>query len=86
MASGTPIVASDLPSLREVLRDHENAILVEPDNVNVLANGIKLILNDRVLADRLAATARKDVEALTWAARAESVIRFLWRIIAPRFL
>ena len=76
MASGTPIVASDLPSLREVLHNKENAILVEPDDANVLANGIKLLLNDRVLADRLAATARKEVEALTWAARAESVIRF----------
>ncbi len=76
MASGTPIVASDLPSLREVLRDNENAILVEADNVNALANGIKLLLNDRLLADRLAATAHKEVEALTWAARAESVIRF----------
>ncbi|MEK7441276.1 MAG: glycosyltransferase family 4 protein, partial [Chloroflexota bacterium] len=76
MASGTPIVASDLPSLREVLHNKENAILVEPDDANVLANGIKLLLNDRVLADRLAATARKEVEALTWAARAESVIHF----------
>ncbi|MBI5348748.1 MAG: glycosyltransferase family 4 protein [Chloroflexi bacterium] len=76
MASGTPIVASDLPSLREVLRDHENAILVEADDANALANGIKLLLNDRALADRLAATARKDVETMTWSARAESVIRF----------
>jgi glycosyltransferase involved in cell wall biosynthesis len=76
MASGTPIVASDLPSLREVLRDHENAILVTPDDANALANGIRLLLNDRALADRLAAAARKDVEAMTWAARAESVIRF----------
>jgi glycosyltransferase involved in cell wall biosynthesis len=76
MASCTPIIASDLPSLREVLRDNENAILVEADNASALANGIKLLLNDRALADRLAAAAHKDVEAMTWSARAESVIRF----------
>ena len=76
MASGTPIVASDLPSLREVLCHNENAILVEPDNAQALAHGIKLLLNDRSLADRLAATADKEVEAMTWSARAESVIRF----------
>jgi glycosyltransferase involved in cell wall biosynthesis len=76
MASGTPIVASDLPSLREVLRHNENAILVEADDAKALANGIASLLNDRALADRLAVSARKDVEAMTWAARAESVIRF----------
>jgi glycosyltransferase involved in cell wall biosynthesis len=76
MASGTPIVASDLPSLREVLRDNENAILVEADDVKALANGIKKILEDRSLADRLAAAARQEVELMTWAARAETVIRF----------
>ena len=41
MASGRPIVASDLPSLREVLRDGENALLVEPGNPQALTAGIR---------------------------------------------
>lgn len=76
MASGVPIVASNLPSLCEVLRDQHNALLVEPDNVNALANGINLLLSDRSLANSMATTARKEVEGYTWVARAVNVIRF----------
>ena len=32
MAAGRPIVATDLPSMREVLHAEENALLVEPGN------------------------------------------------------
>ena len=32
MAAGTPLVASDLDSIREILRDGENGVLVEPDS------------------------------------------------------
>ena len=39
MASGRPIVASNLPAIREILRDTENAVLVEPGNPDALAAG-----------------------------------------------
>jgi glycosyltransferase involved in cell wall biosynthesis len=32
MAHGKPIVSSDLPVIREVLRDSVNSVLVSPDN------------------------------------------------------
>ncbi|MEK7581842.1 MAG: glycosyltransferase, partial [Patescibacteria group bacterium] len=44
MASGRPIVASDLPSLREVLNEN-NAVFVKPDDPESLAEGIKKIFN-----------------------------------------
>ena len=71
MASGRPIVASDLPSLREVLRHDENALLVEPGNPQALVAGIQRIKNDAALGPRLAARARTDVAQFTWARRAE---------------
>ena len=70
MASGRPIVASDLPAIREVLRDAENALLVEPGNAQALAAGIQRIMDDTALGARLAAQARLDVQAFTWAKRA----------------
>jgi glycosyltransferase involved in cell wall biosynthesis len=71
MASGRPIVASDLPAIREVLRDNDNALLVEPGNPQALSAGIRRIMNDQALASRLAAQAARDVLEFTWAKRAE---------------
>ena len=71
MASGRPIVASDLASLREVLRDGENALLVEPGNPQALVAAIRRIKEDRALGARLAGRARQDVRDFTWARRAD---------------
>ena len=71
MASGRPIVASDLPSFREILRDGENALLVEAGNPQALVAGITRIKTDPALGARLAGQAREDVGAYTWARRAE---------------
>src|SRR4029079_715197 len=71
MASGRPIVASALPSLREVLRDGENALLVEPGNPPAFVAAISRLKDDPALAAQLAAQARRDVEDFTWVRRAE---------------
>jgi glycosyltransferase involved in cell wall biosynthesis len=71
MAAERPIVASDLPSIREVLRDDENALLVEPGNPQAFVNAITRLKKDATLAKRLAARARADVAQFTWRARAE---------------
>jgi glycosyltransferase involved in cell wall biosynthesis len=71
MASGRPIVASDLPSFREILRDGENALLVEAGNPQALVAGITRIKQDRELGARLARQAAEDVREYTWSRRAE---------------
>ncbi|MEO6237451.1 MAG: glycosyltransferase family 4 protein [Vicinamibacterales bacterium] len=71
MAAGKPIVASDLPSLREVLRDGGNALLVEPGNPQALTAAIVRIKDDPALGDRLARQALQDVREFTWVRRAE---------------
>jgi glycosyltransferase involved in cell wall biosynthesis len=71
MASGRPIVASDLPSIREVLTDGGNALLFEPGNPQALTAAIRRIREDAELGRRLAARALADVRSYTWAKRAE---------------
>ena len=71
MASGRPIVASDLPAIREVLRHEENALLVQPGNPQALVAGIARMKEDAALGRRLASQARIDVREFTWARRAE---------------
>ncbi len=74
MASGRPIVASDLPSLREVLTD-ANAILVTPDDASALAQGIELACTED--GQRRAQQALVDVAPYTWEQRAQKIIHFI---------
>lgn len=80
MAAGVPIVASDLPALREVLRDRENAILVPPGDPEALAAGIRCLLTDEALAARIAAQAREDAAWYTWENRASRIREVLDRL------
>ena len=58
LASGTPLVATNVRGLRELLTDGENALLVseEPD---ALAAAIRRVLEDRELAARLSEAGRR---------------------------
>jgi glycosyltransferase involved in cell wall biosynthesis len=71
MAAGKPIVASDLPAFREVVRDNEHASLVEPGKPDALARGIRRVLDDMALAERIARHAFEQAPAYSWARRAE---------------
>ena len=73
MAAGRAIVASDLPSIREVLQDNEQALLVAPGNAEALAAAIKRLLDDRPLAEHLARSAYAAAPQYTWARRAEKL-------------
>lgn len=76
MAMARPIVASDVPSLREVLAHGRNAWLVPPDDPQALAAGIRHLLEHPDVAMRLAAQARADAGA-GWGARAAGVLAAL---------
>ncbi len=78
MASGTPIVASALPSIREILNEN-NAVLVESDNPEKLAEGIKKVLADAELAKKISKQAFADVQNRTWGKRAEEILEFVNR-------
>jgi len=86
MASGVPIVASDLPSLKEVLRHDENAWLVQPGDPSALAEGIRTLLGDQKRARRLAQKAREDVKTYTWETRAAQIMELISKHLGPRFV
>jgi glycosyltransferase involved in cell wall biosynthesis len=79
MASGRPVLCSDLPVLREVVRDEKNALLFHVDDPSSLAAGIERLRSDRALADSIGRAARSDVGQYTWARRAELVVSFIQR-------
>lgn len=73
MAAGRPIVASDLPSSREFLRNDENALLVPPGDASALAAGLRRLLHDRPLALRLAEAAFAEAPRYSWDSRARAL-------------
>jgi glycosyltransferase involved in cell wall biosynthesis len=72
MASATPVVASNVGGLPEVVEDGITGFLVEPGNIEELRERLAQILGDRRLAERLGRSARERfLERFTWEACAE---------------
>ena len=72
MASGTPVVASRIGGLAEVVVDGETGFLVPPGDTEALGDRLARLVSDRHLAARLGANARDlVVEKFTWRACAE---------------
>ena len=84
MSARVPIVATRLPAVAEVLEHERNALLVDPGKPSQLAAAIQRLLDDPPLAQRLAAQARQDVEALGWSARARAVLDLAERVWSAR--
>lgn len=77
MASARPIVASNLPSIREVLEHERSAFLVQPDSPEFLTEGIKKVLEDSGLAEKISKQAYLDVQKYTWVKRTENILEFI---------
>jgi len=61
MASGVPVVASNINGIPEVIEDGVNGFLVPPTDINALVNRIELIYNDRSLLYQMGVAARKTI-------------------------
>jgi glycosyltransferase involved in cell wall biosynthesis len=77
MAAGLPLVASDLPSLREILQDGVDAVLVKPDDAHALREGIAKLLSDADLRASMSARLRARAAAHTWDARARRLLAWM---------
>lgn len=76
MAAGRAVVTSNVGAIPEVLRDEENALLVSPGVVSELVGAVRRLLDDKALAKRLGAAARRDVQGYSWESRVARVIAF----------
>jgi len=77
MVAGAPIVATELPATKEVLRHGENGWLVQPDSPFALAEGVRHVLANRCLASALAHQATQDAKLYSWERRATRIMESL---------
>jgi len=77
MASGVPIIASDLPSLREIISEGEVTFAV-PDSAISLSTGIEFIKEHHEDARTKALRAKEKVAEYSWINRTRSIIASLY--------
>lgn len=75
MASGIPVVASNVASVPEICGDA--AVYVDPCNPEAIANGMIKVLEDSNLSDTLAKKGIERAKAFTWESSASAHIKIL---------
>lgn len=80
MAAKKPIVASDLPTIREIL-DEKSAILVEPGTSTELKKGIIKALSDKRFAEKISLEAYSRVKKHTWENRARRILASYQKLV-----
>jgi glycosyltransferase involved in cell wall biosynthesis len=73
MVAKRPIIASDLPTIREVLNEH-NAVIVQPGNSEELAKALQSLIYFPENGEKTAAQAYNDVAQFSWDARTKKIL------------
>jgi glycosyltransferase involved in cell wall biosynthesis len=66
MASGLPIVSTDVGGIPFLVEDGTTALLVRPGDPSAMADAVLRLLADRALGDRLVAAGLAAAQAYTW--------------------
>jgi glycosyltransferase involved in cell wall biosynthesis len=83
-ASGTPVVASNSPGIRESVRDGETGYLVPHGDTTAMSAAMGRLAADPALVARLGAQARRFAETFTWERAAEETERHLQQVLTSR--
>jgi glycosyltransferase involved in cell wall biosynthesis len=75
MAAGVPVVATDAPGIRDVVRRNHNGLLIPIGIPRAIAGAVELLLRDASRRARLIANGRDDVRR-----------RFTWESILPQYI
>jgi glycosyltransferase involved in cell wall biosynthesis len=76
MVLGCAIVAPNLPNIREILTDNENAVLFGADSPDSFSTAVARVCADSDLRERIGACAAKTIEekGLTWETNARKIV------------
>jgi glycosyltransferase involved in cell wall biosynthesis len=66
--AGIPVIASDFPEIRRIVRRHDYGLLVDPHDVSAIAGAMQRLVDDKALRLRLRDNARQASPDLSWQA------------------
>jgi len=79
-ACGTPVVASNVPGLRDAVRDGVTGLLFPYGDRDALAEAVIRLVHDQALRDRLALAALSWARSFTWDRAAQETLTILRRV------
>jgi glycosyltransferase involved in cell wall biosynthesis len=77
MAMGKPVVAGNLPAMRDVLQHGRNGLLADPESPQAFAACIRDLIGNPALGRALGEQARCDARGYGWTRRAEQLGTFI---------
>ena len=77
LAFGIPIIATDLPSLKDFIQHNKEALLHKPGDIEGMANSLKKLMTDSSLAERLSQACLKRAETFLWERQAAHMLKFM---------
>lgn len=80
-ASGTPVIASNSPGIRESVRHGETGFLVPHGDVAAMAKSMRYLSGERALVERLGVAARHFAEGFTWQRAADETETHLREVV-----
>jgi glycosyltransferase involved in cell wall biosynthesis len=83
-ASGTPVIASDSPGIRESVRHGETGFLVPHGDTGAMADAMRRLAGEPGLVARLGVAARRFAETFTWDRAARETAAHLREVAAGR--
>jgi glycosyltransferase involved in cell wall biosynthesis len=83
MAAGRPMLTSNMPIVRELVREDVDALLFSPNDPDDLARQILILLNDLALSRRLADSASKRaLTKFTWHESQKKLVKVYEKLLA----
>ena len=78
--AGLPVVASDFPEIRRIVRQHELGLLFDPAVPGALAAAISALVKDQAAREKFARNARQSAAALSWEEQEDKLLDFYARV------
>jgi len=80
MACGTPVVATRVGGVPDIINDKENGILVPPKDPKKLADAISYLLTDKAMAVKMGQKGRRIVQRYSWESVTDQTEEVYWEV------